>query len=103
VTSGEADLPRVVTAAADEAASWDTRAGSLSDLSDADLLAARDALIRLVDRLEGLLAAAEAASPLDEELIGVAARALRTARHNEVWAGYVLHQRLPPTDLADLI
>jgi hypothetical protein len=97
------ELRKAIAFAADEAERWDRNSGALSEGSDADLLAARDALIRLVDQLERLVALAEAESPVEETLVGDARRALRTARHNEVWAGYALHQRLPPTDLADLI
>jgi hypothetical protein len=102
MTSGWTDVPKAIAAAAEEAARWDAQSGGFSELSDAALLATRDVLIRLVDHLEALVAAAEAESTVDETLVGLARRALRTARHNEVWAGYVLHQRLPPTDLSQL-
>lgn len=102
MTGGEIDLRREIAAAADEAGRWDAQAGTYAGLADDDLRAARAALLRLVERLEWLEAAATAGKPVDEALVGTARRALRTARHNEAWAGYVLHQRLPPTDLSTL-
>lgn len=102
MTGSEPDLRREIDAAAEDAGRWDAQAGTYGDLADADLLAARAALHQLVDRLEGLEPAASAAVPADEALVGAVRRALRAARHNEAWAGYVLHQRRPPTDLSQL-
>jgi hypothetical protein len=70
-------------------------------MSDADLRGARETLRALVAELESLVVAAEDAEPPDPVLVSTALIALRRARHDGVWAAYVLHQRLPPPDLVD--
>ncbi len=95
-------LRQAIDTGADEAARWDALASTFRELGDDDVQAAREALAELAERLEPLVTEAEATIPLDAALVATAHLALRRAQHGEVWAGFVLHQRLPPTDLSTL-
>ena len=82
-----------VSAAASDVEAWDRRARGFRELGDGDLEVAREALHALAERLERLVTEVASAAPDDMQLISTAHIARRKARHDEVWAEYVLHMR----------
>lgn len=90
-----ARLKADVAAAAIEAECCDAEAADYRDLADEALRELHGRLSALADRLDGYWARVEALRPVDQSLLASAAVARRRARHCEVWAAFVLHERLP--------
>lgn len=84
-------------------AAWEAKVPTFREMPDAELEAARAALDDLIIRLEVLVDAANEAPAIEPEILSGAHLALLRARHGVTWAGWVLHERLPPTDLSKLV